>query len=208
MSIFLDLKSKLSKIKDPRVLNRSVYNLEQILVIVVLGIISGCDSFVEIECWANCKKKWLRKVVNLVGNVPSHDTLSRVMSLIEPCHFENAFISWVHKTRKILNKEMVLGIDGKCARGASVMVNPKVCKKLNLVSVFSTDDHLVLAQRRATSTGRPEVFSANELIDLINIRGMTIIGDAGIGTSSFIKKIVTKESDYFFPLKKKFKKNL
>jgi len=48
--------------------------------------------------------------------IPSHDTLGRVFSLIDPEEFQNAFLSWVNSLANLKGEFLV--IDGKTARQA------------------------------------------------------------------------------------------
>jgi len=73
--------------------------------------------------------------------------------------------------------------------------------RLSIVSVWSTQQGLVLGQLKAKGSGNAETAAVLELLDLINIEGLTIVGDAGIGGKSVINKIVTSGADYIFPVK-------
>ena len=59
-------------------------------------MICGANDIVGIETWANQKKPWLLDILELPFGIPSHDTISRILSLIEPSEFEQCFINWTN----------------------------------------------------------------------------------------------------------------
>ena len=62
---------------DPRQRWKTLYTLDEILLIVLAGVMAGADDFVEISLWARCKLDWLRWFRPLKNAVPSHDTRGR-----------------------------------------------------------------------------------------------------------------------------------
>jgi len=204
MDLFLSLKSNLESVDDPRVLARSQHNLIDVLVITILAIICHAESWIEIENFGNAKERWLRKFLTLPNGIPSHDTFSRIFSLIEPAELEVAFMSWVELIRARYNfKTDTICIDGKTSRGTA-----KVGRGLNVVSAFSTELGIVLGQAKASGTGNAEHSAAMDLLKFINIEGLVIVGDAGIGRKSFCEEIVSKKADYIFPVKGNQKREL
>jgi hypothetical protein len=59
-------------ITNPRQTKKSRYDLVEMLVIAVSGVLSGADTFVEIEAWANEKLDWFRQYLKLEQGIPSH----------------------------------------------------------------------------------------------------------------------------------------
>ena len=80
-----------SIIPDPRKDINKKHNLADILVLVVLGILSGCDSYVEIEEFGEEREDLLKRFLSLPNGIPSHDTLSRVLSLVDPEIIQQVF---------------------------------------------------------------------------------------------------------------------
>ena len=71
-----------SVLKDPRINRTKLYNLEAIIFQTVSAIISGCDSWTEIELFGETKKEWLEDYVHIPNGTPSHDTLSDLFDLL------------------------------------------------------------------------------------------------------------------------------
>lgn len=81
-------------IVDPRVDRRKKHNLHSIIGISLVGVICGRDSWVEIEDYAKEKEAVLRDVFDLENGIPSHDTIGRVMAVIDPLQFNEALMAW------------------------------------------------------------------------------------------------------------------
>jgi hypothetical protein len=72
-----------SVIEDPRSHVNKKHELAEIIILIVLGVIGGCDSWVEIELFGKTKFDFLRTFLSLKNGIPSHDTIGRVISLID-----------------------------------------------------------------------------------------------------------------------------
>jgi len=111
------LKSVFGQIPDFRRSHKQLYDLESILLIGIISVICGADSWNEIENYARSKEDFLRSFLNLPNGIPSHDTFNRVFSNIDSNQFENCFIEWVSILAQLKPKE-IIAIDGKTIRGA------------------------------------------------------------------------------------------
>ena len=66
------------ELSDPRVEGRSEHLLQEMLVITIAVVLSGADSWNEIEDYGKAKEQWLESFLSLPGGIPSHDTFNRV----------------------------------------------------------------------------------------------------------------------------------
>lgn len=81
---------------DPLVINHNLrHEMKDILIISLLTMICGADSWVDIELLGNCKKEWLGTFLNLPNGIPSHDTFRRFYSILDAKEFELCFMSWI-----------------------------------------------------------------------------------------------------------------
>lgn len=205
MNTFTILKNYFEDISDPRVLGRTQHKLIDILVMGVIAIMVHAETWVEMEEYCNSNIDWFKKFLDLNNGVPSHDTFCRVFSLIDPVELESAFMKWVEDSRNEVSND-VIAIDGKAVKGTKTRTSITGRSCLNIVSAWSTQSNLVLGQIKAASGGRSESTAAKSLIDQLNIKGMTIVGDAGVGTRSLLEKIIDKEANYIFPVKNNSRK--
>jgi len=185
-------------LKDPRIDRNKQHSLQDILSLVVIGIICGADSWDAIEEFGKAKKEFLSTFLSLPNGIPSHDTINRVFSLIQPKKFELAFISWA---KSLKNKEIsseVIAIDGKSVRGSKDSFHGS--KAIHLVNAWACSNELVLGQLKVDGKSN-EITAIPVLLDLLDIEGCIVTIDA-MGTQREIAtKIIENKADYILALK-------
>ena len=80
----LSFEESFQAIDDPRVVPRCTHSLHTLLFIAVASTIAGADGPEDMAKFAKRKAQWLKRFVDLEDGVPSHDTLGRVLSAIQP----------------------------------------------------------------------------------------------------------------------------
>ena len=85
-------------IDDPRIERSKLHKLFDIMVIAICAVICGADTWEDIELFGNSKHKWFQEFLELPNGIPSHDTFSRVFSLIDPQQFQQCFVNWIQST--------------------------------------------------------------------------------------------------------------
>lgn len=78
-----------SIIPDPRVERTKRHLLIDIIAIAICAVISGADQWIDIEAYGQEKETWLKTFLTLPNGIPSHDTIARVFSRLNPnlfCH--------------------------------------------------------------------------------------------------------------------------
>ena len=123
------------EIEDPR---REGYNqqhkLVDILVIVLLAAISGCDDWLGVEDYGIAKEKWLRTFLELPNGMPSDDTYRRVFERIDPKQLERVYREWVMPyIGGCCGKQ--IAIDGKTICAASNAQENRHKSKIHILSV-------------------------------------------------------------------------
>lgn len=189
-----------SKLPDPRVIGRCKYKLVEIIAISICGVLCGCETWGEIEEFAEERADWFKKYLALESGLPSHDTLARCFSLIDPKLFEEAFREWI-KVIKGKAKSDLISIDGKAVAGTHRGFNDGTYP-LYLVNVLCRKSGLALSQRRATGPGHGEIFAAEECLDNLMLAGTVVSMDAGLAVKRISDKIRERGGDYLFPIKK------
>jgi predicted transposase YbfD/YdcC len=188
--------SYFGNMKDPRMKRKRLHPLENIVFITVAGVMSGCESWDDVEDYGNCKKEWLSDFLDLKNGIPSHDTFNRFFQLLAPNEFESAFVKWVQSIVGKISDDVV-GIDGKSNRGSR---RGSFLKSAHIVSAFANDQNIVLAQVK-TDEKSNEITAIPELLEVVDIKGNTVTIDA-MGTQKAIaEKIVEKQADYILALK-------
>lgn len=190
-----------STLEDSRVAGRCRHNLIDIIVITICGYLSEMNTWEDIEFYGNSNFEWLSNFLELPNGIPSHDTFSRVFSLIDGKEFEKAFFAWA-KNIKDLKKNQVIAFDGKTVNGtAPVWSGIKKTRPLALVNIWATKDEMVLGQVISKSTGPSEFQPILEALDLIDLENMIVTVDAASARSILTKKVIEKKGDYVIPCK-------
>lgn len=96
-------------------------------------MLSGAESWVEIEAYGKAKLPWLETFLALPSGIPSDDTLGRVFAALDSEEVEAAFLGWVREL--IGGTHGVVAIDGKTVRGAHDRSIGK--RPLHLVSAWA-----------------------------------------------------------------------
>lgn len=187
-----------SSIKDPRKANHNKrHNLQDILVITILGAICGADTWVELCEFAEAKEDWLNTFLTLPNGIPSHDTFGRVFSLINPKEFETSFRGWIDSLDIDVTNE-IIAIDGKTLRGSHN--RKKGINPLHLVSAWAVKNRLTLGQVK-TADKSNEIEAIPRLLNMLDISGSIVTIDAMGCQKKIATKIIKQGADYVLSLK-------
>ena len=130
-------------LKDPRQRNKTLFPLDEIVLLLVCATIAGADDLVEVREWGLERLEFLRMYLPYRDGIPSHDTLTDVLNAVDADVFKQCFMDWVAGLRD--GDPDVIGIDGKTSRRTHD--RPKDRKPLHLVSAWASRQRLVLGQQ-------------------------------------------------------------
>ena len=182
---------------DQRVAGRCDYRLIDLVVIAICASISGAESWVEVEAFAETRREWLSQFMQMGNRVPSHDTFGRVFALLDAQSFHQRFAAWIKAVFEKTEGE-VIAIDGKTARRSHHKGIGK--EALHTVSAWACGNEIILGQV-ATNTKSNEITAIPELLQLLNVTGCIVTIDA-MGTQKKIaQQIRQQEADYVLALK-------
>ena len=172
------------------------HKLVDVLVLVLLAVICGCEKWIEIEDYASANEAWLRDYLELPNGIPSDDTYRRVLERIRPDQLEKAYRSWVLPyVGSCVGKQ--IAIYGKTICGAS---NQLESGKLHIVSAWVKEDRITLGQVR-TSEKSNEITAIPELLKLLDVRGACVTIDAMGCQTAIAEEIVEQEANYVLAVK-------
>ena len=80
---------------DPRQRGKVTYPLAEVLLLALLGVLAGADSFVEIARFGEKKLDLLRRFRPFRDGTPSHDHLGDIFATLDAEHFQRCFVAWV-----------------------------------------------------------------------------------------------------------------
>lgn len=185
-------------IEDVRQAKKVRHKLKDILVIVLFATLANADDWVDIALFGECYQEYLRKYIALENGPPSHDTIQRVMGMIEPETIQQLYTKW----QELLNREegelikKIICIDGKTMRG-----NTQNGKKPNhIVTAWSKEDGFCLGQK-AVEEKSNEIAAIPKLLDQVQIKGQIVTIDAAGTQKTIAEKIRSKRADYVLAVK-------
>lgn len=71
------------------------HKLVDILTIAVLALLSGVETWDDMELYGKELFSLLKKFLGMPADIPSHDTFNRVSSLLDPKSLDPALQEWV-----------------------------------------------------------------------------------------------------------------
>lgn len=153
------------------------------------------DDWEEIEDFGHEQLHWLGRYGSFSHGIPSHDTVNRVFSAIDPVGFSGCFSQWINSLRVEFDKE-VIAIDGKRICNSHHLANPAI----HMVSAFASQNGLCLGQV-ATREKSNEITAIPQLLSLLEVKGCIVTIDAMGCQKGIASKIVGQGADYILAVK-------
>lgn len=184
-------------LEDPRVVGRTAHPLLTVIVMAVVAVIGGAEGWEEIADFAEDRRECFEKFLDMPNGVPCESTFYRVFRAIRPDAFEACMRSWIDSFAESLAGQVV-AFDGKALRGA--MARAALGARLHLVHVWATRQRLLLAQK-AVEGAPEEIGAVRDLLELIDIEGAVVTGDAAHCNRETAQAIVDRNADWLLKLK-------
>ena len=184
-------------LSDPRQQGKVEHKLIDIVIIAVSAVLSGAESWTEIELFGQEKKKWLSSFLELPNGIPSHDTFREVFIRLDPLEFEEHFLMWVRAVTKKIKG--LVSIDGKQLRRSHDKDKGK--SAIYMVSAWANENKLVLGQKKVDEKSN-EITAIPKLLDVLVLAGCIITIDAMGCQTDIAQKIIDKEGNYILSVKK------
>ena len=126
---------------DPRQRGKVMYPLDEVLLLALLAVLAGADSFVEIARFGCEKRELLRRFRPFLDGTPSHDHLGDIFAALDAAHFRRCFVAWVASLVGV--PVGVVAIDGETARRSGGKAGKGA---IHMVSAFAAGQRLVPGQ--------------------------------------------------------------
>jgi predicted transposase YbfD/YdcC len=185
------------RLPDPRINRTKKHELIDIIVIAICATISGAEGWEDFELYGLAKYDWFKTFLRLPNGIPSHDTFSRVFSLLNPNEFQNCFSSWADSVNDACAGKLI-AIDGKVIRRSFDHASEQVA--IHMVHAWCNDNKLLLGQVKVTDKSN-EITAVPKLLEMLNIEGCTVTFDAMGCQRKTASQIQEKKGDYVFSLK-------
>ena len=190
------LVNQLQRVTDPRP-GEPIYPLVNILFMSICAVIAGADDYVAIARFANTKKEWFAKFIDMKNGVPSHDRFNAILNAIKPDEFEAMLFQWITQLHKITEGQVV-AIDGKTLRRSYDHATGKAA--IHMVSAWATANHISLGQTVVDKKSN-EITAIPRLLEIIEVSGAMVTIDAMGCQVEIAAKIIDQGADYCLAVK-------
>ena len=191
--VFLDYFKDLP---DPRQAGKVIYPLPEVLLLCLLAVLAGAETFVDIARFGEKKLDLLRRFRPFLHGTPAHDHLGDILSVLDAEQFERCFVDWVAALTGAPRE--VIAIDGKTLRRSGAKKDAQAA--VHMVSAFAAHQRLVLGQVRVADKSN-EIVAIPKLLDLLALEGAVVTIDAIGCQREIARKILEKKADYVLALK-------
>jgi hypothetical protein len=89
------LTEAVEDLSDPRVEGRCAHKLLDSILSALCALITGAESWVEVETFGKLKEDKLKSFLALDEGMPSHDTFGRVLAALDAQAFQKCLARWV-----------------------------------------------------------------------------------------------------------------
>ena len=181
---------------DPRQSSKVIYPLDEVLLLCLLAVLGGAESFVDIARFGEKKIGLLRRFRPFRDGTPSHDHLGDIFATLGAEAFQRCFVAWVAALTGA--PADVIAIDGKTLRRSYQKKGSKA--PIHMVSAFAARQRLVLGQVKVAEKSN-EIIAIPKLLDMMAIEGAVVTIDAMGCQRDIAAKILDKKADYVLALK-------
>ena len=85
---------KIETVSDPRQQCKVKHSIKDVVGIVLFATLANANEWTEIILFAEENEDFLKQYLDLPNGIPSHDTLSRVMGIIDPKFMQALYLQW------------------------------------------------------------------------------------------------------------------
>jgi len=181
---------------DPRQAGKVVYPLDEILLLCLLAVLAGAETFTDIARFGTKKLDLLRRFLPFRDGTPAHDHLGDIFATLDAEKFQYCFVA-LASARPGAPAD-VIAIDGKTLRRSGDKKGAKAA--IHMVSAFAARQRLVLGQVKVAEKSN-EIVAIPKLLEMMAIEGAIVTIDAMGCQRDIARKIIDKKADYVLALK-------
>lgn len=199
------LRDNLSDLKDPRLYYKVTYKLEEVLFLVYCSSVCGLRGYEEIQDFGEERIEWLRKYLPYEDGIPSHDTINRIMGLLDTAELE-ALLVGLANHEIVLPCGSVVNIDGKWLSRSATAKQQQTKKSEGgkqasiVVNAYSAAHRACLASLEVGSK-QGEKQAVDTLLELLDLSGCLLTMDAGYCFKDTAALVRSHGAHYFMGLK-------
>lgn len=199
----------LKSITDFRKPQGQRYKLHNLLTIMVLAMLSGCDDFESMALYCKKKATFLRERGLLdEKNFPSHDLFRWIMLHLDKAAFSKILCAWLDsfenhlsadESIKLLKEKRLIHIDGKVLRATRTSEHSRT--GLLVLNAYCSNTHVTIGEMLVEKKSC-EKTAIPLIINTLDLKNDIVTIDAAGTMTHVAAAIVDKKGDYILALKK------
>ena len=186
-----------SEVTDPRT-RKVTYPLVNIITMAITAVVAGADNFVAIARFAESKKEWLGRFLDLSEGIPSHDRFNAILAAIKPEEFERCLTRWILSLSEV-SEGQIVAIDAKALRGSWQRGDRQ--HAIRMISAWAEANRIVLGQRVIDGDSN-ETKAIPQLLKMLELNGALVTIDAAGCYPEVAQSIVDAGADYCLAAKR------
>ncbi len=173
-----NLITSLQEIRDFRAAQGRRYPLWLILLLVIMGTISGCRSYYALEDFGTRHYQAVSEKLGLtVTRLPSDTTFRRILQKLDFETLAQQFEQWASRTIDIQPGEWV-AMDGKSIKGTVTEPGTAYQNFISMVSLYSSQQGVVLASQQLESKHNSELKVVQIMLEALELEEVVFTMDA------------------------------
>lgn len=174
----VNLLMYLCKVTDPRRLQGQRHDLQHILLITLMSLMSGYIGYRAIGDFMKRNEQELISVLQpRKGRLPSFDVIRAVLIAIDFQELSRQFYLWARQYVNIEKKEWV-SIDGKAIGGTVTGSNSINQSFISLVSLYCSKKKLAIGNAVLVNSKESEIPAVQQLITALDLQDVVFTLDA------------------------------
>jgi predicted transposase YbfD/YdcC len=195
----------LKSVPDTRKPQGIRYKLHNLLTIMVLAMLSGCDDFESMALFCKTKSSFLCEYGLLDGkNYPSHDLFRLLLMRLDKKIFGNLLVAWLETMElphngDLAKEQKAIHVDGKVIRATRTSEHSKT--GLLVLNAYCSNTSITIGQELLEKKSCEKKAIPSFLTGLY-LRDAVVTIDAIATMTHVAAIIIAKEGDYILALKK------
>jgi DDE_Tnp_1-associated len=165
------------KFSDPRRKQGQRFSLDSLLIIILMGILSGYQSLKGLARFAKSNEAELTDTLSLKHGVPKFNTLRDLLQHLDANVLANSFIEWVRQYHAEWNDEFI-ALDGKAIKSTVEGGNTSFQNFVAVVSAFGHTSGMVYGMKSYENGKSAETQCLRDLVEKLGWIDKTFTMDA------------------------------
>jgi hypothetical protein len=174
----MNLLDCLSQIKDPRRKQGQRFELDKLLLLIIMAMMRGCYHYREIARFCSYHQSDLTGLLNIKSkHMPSHVTIRQLVLSLDFSSLQTCFHKWARQYVPIEENEWV-SIDGKAIKSTVSDSHNSYQNFVYLVSLFSQKQEQIIYAEKFDSKEKSEITVVEQLIESLYLKDVIFTLDA------------------------------